>query len=66
MTSKDPEAIQNGVRDAWDLWLDQHPITLEMLIQDAVAEAVGDWLEANPGLIQAAVNEAVTDRQSDT
>jgi hypothetical protein len=47
-TQKDKiEATRLGVRDAWDFWLDQHPISVPEIIQLAAREAVADWLDVH-------------------
>lgn len=38
-------AARQGVSDAWDFWLSQHPISVPELIKDAVKEAVTEWLD---------------------
>lgn len=40
------DATIQGVRDAWDFWLNQHPVSIPDLIQDAVRAGVSYYLDS--------------------
>ena len=43
MMNTDAE-VRAGVRDSWDYWLSQHPVSVPVLIESAVRAAVFEWL----------------------
>jgi hypothetical protein len=43
------EIAAEGVRDAWDFWLSQHPVSVPEIIAEAVGRAFTAWLEADDG-----------------
>jgi hypothetical protein len=40
-------STENGIREAWDFWLSQHPISVAAIVEKAAKEAVTAWLDAN-------------------
>jgi hypothetical protein len=40
-------AVQEGVREAWDFWLSQHPVSVPDIIQEAIKQAVTTWFDAH-------------------
>jgi hypothetical protein len=39
--------VQQGVRDAWDSWLNEHSVSVPDLIEAAVKDATTRWLNRN-------------------
>lgn len=37
----------DGVRDAWDYWLSQHPVSVPEIIEKAAEVSFGKWLSLN-------------------
>lgn len=46
MSNRSAQASE-AIRDFWDFWLSQHPVSLGDIITDAVKTATGDWLAAH-------------------
>ena len=46
MTDRHAQASE-AIRDSWDFWLSQHPVSLGDMITDAVKAATGEWLASN-------------------
>lgn len=45
----------DGVREAWEFWLDQHPHSVPEIIESAIKKAFSEWLEQNRGDVLAAI-----------
>jgi hypothetical protein len=46
MTDRHAQASE-AIRDSWDFWLSQHPVSLGDIITDAVKDATAKWLGSN-------------------
>ena len=46
MSDRHTQAAE-AIRDSWDFWLSQHPVTVGDLIEAAVRGATDAWLKAN-------------------
>ena len=57
-TVADTEAIEKGVRNAWDFYLSLHPVSMPKIIESAIETAVGNWLIDH----QAEIIEAIAAR----
>ena len=53
------EATRQGVKDAWDFWFSQHPVSVPEIIQDAVKVAVREWLDEHSAEILEAISRRV-------
>jgi hypothetical protein len=46
-----------GVREAWDYWLSDHPVSVPEIIEVAVRDAFAEWLNSHADEIIAAIAE---------
>jgi hypothetical protein len=50
--------VAEGVQDAWDFWLSQHPVTVPEIIEAAAVKAFREWLDEHSDEIIAAIADA--------
>jgi hypothetical protein len=62
VTATRQNATFEGVRDSWDFWLSQHPVTLSDIVEDAIKTAVSKWLNCHEEQLIAAIARAVADK----
>lgn len=53
---------QEGVRDAFGFWLEQHPVTMWELLSDAIEKQFDSWLDCHTDEIV----EAIAQRSADS
>ncbi len=41
------DKIKEGVTEAFDFWLSQHPITMQDLVELSLTQAMKEWLDKN-------------------
>ncbi len=49
--------VRLGVRDAWDFWFSQTPISTPRFIAEAIKEVFKEWLDAHEEEIITAIAE---------
>ena len=53
-------SVAEGVSDAWDFWLSQHPISVPEIIEASVEKVFRSWLNANEEAIIERIAEKVS------
>jgi hypothetical protein len=56
------KAVQEGVRDAMDFWLSQHPVSMGDLMESSIQKAVAEWLDAHADELTEAIAKAVSNQ----
>lgn len=57
------DKVKEGVCDAMDFWLGQHPITMHDILSEAAEKAISKWLDENEEVVLDIIAEAFSKHQ---
>jgi hypothetical protein len=41
------QSVSEGVRDAWDAYLNEHSVSIPAIIRESIEKAVKEWLDSH-------------------